>query len=166
MKRVSIFKSLFLTSFLLSYVITSAQETKFQAIFLYKFIEAVNWPDDSKTLVIGILGETELQDEVEKMLRARGNSKLIVKQITAPEAISCNVVFLPKSQNSIFNSLMEKTTGKSILIVTEESNLAERGAGISFLKNGTKLSFIVNTTSLQTRNLKISGTLTSLGRQI
>lgn len=166
MKRISDFKVLFLCAFLLVSMIVHAQDGKFQAIFLYKFIENVNWPDARKTLVIGMIGETDVQDEFEKMLKARGNNNLTVKKITAGEATSCDVVFLPKSQNSGFNSLLEKTIGKSILIVTEASNLAKNGAGISFLKEGNRLTFGINKSSLEARSLKVSNALLALSKEI
>lgn len=157
---------LLLGAFLLVSMIAQAQDSKFEAIFLYKFIENINWPDARKTLVVGIMGETEVKGEFEKMLRARGNNNLTVKQITTGEASSCDVIFLPSSENSGFNSLLEKTIGKSILIVTEASNLAKKGAGISFSKDGNKLTFGINKSSLEARSLKVSNALLMLSKEI
>lgn len=56
---------------LLTSTVSSAQDEKFQAIFLYKFIENINWPDAKRNLVVGILGETSVQDELEKILQTR-----------------------------------------------------------------------------------------------
>jgi hypothetical protein len=55
MKQMSICKVFLLGAFLLVSMIAQAQDGKFQAIFLYKFIENINWPDGRKTLVIGII---------------------------------------------------------------------------------------------------------------
>jgi hypothetical protein len=166
MKQISWCKVLLLCAFLLPSMIAEAQDGKFQAIFLYKFIENINWPDAKKALVIGMIGETEVQREFEKMLKARGNNSLTVKQITVSEASACDVVFLPQSQNYSFNALLEKTVGKSILIVTEASNLARSGAGISFLKDGNKLTFGINKQSLDARSLKVSNALLVLSKEI
>jgi len=143
-----------------------AQESKFQAIFLYKFIENVSWPDSKKELMIGFLGDSEVQQELEKMLAARGNSNFTVKKITPLDADYCDVIFVPANQNSGFVSLLEKTGRKSILIVTESSDLAKKGAGISFVKDGTKLSFAINKSSIEARSLKVSFTLLTLGKEI
>ena len=51
-------------------LIASAQDEKFQAIFLYKFIDNVNWPDAKRDLRIGILGSSDVLDEFNKILKA------------------------------------------------------------------------------------------------
>src|SRR6266571_553649 len=103
MKQIKNCKAFLPFAFLLLIsAIAQAQDSKIQAIFLYKFIEYVHWPDSRKELVIGIVGETEVQDEFEKMLKARGNNNLTVKKIKTDEASTCDVIFLPESQNSSF----------------------------------------------------------------
>ncbi|HYC85417.1 MAG TPA: YfiR family protein [Chryseosolibacter sp.] len=157
--------SLLCLLFLLT-TIAMAQESKFHAIFLYKFIENISWPESKKALVIGFIGETEVKSELEKMLKARGNSTFTIRTISPIDADYCDVIFLTQSQSGAFSSLLEKTTGKSILIVTESSDLASKGAGISFLKDGNKLSFAINKSSLEARSLKVSFTLLTLGKAI
>ena len=147
-------------------IIARSQESKFHAIFLYKFIENVSWPDSRKNLVIGIVGETEMQPELEKMLKVRGNGNFILKKISSGEASWCDVIFVPESQNSNFSSLVEKTNGKSILIITEASDLVKKGAGISFMKDGSKLTFAINKSALDSRSLKVTSTLLMLSKQI
>ena len=166
MRRISNCKTLLLCTLLLVSSITNAQESKFQAIFLYKFIENVSWPDARKTIVVGVVGETAVQAEFEKMLKSRGNTNLTVRKITSADASSCDVVYIPESQSPGFSALLEKLTGKSILIVTEAADLAKKGAGISFLKDGSKLSFAINKLSLDARSLKVSVTLLTLGKEI
>ena len=133
---------------------------------MYKFIEGTGWPNDKKELLIGVLGDSDIQPEMEKMIQTLNDAKLRIKKIGLGEVNGCDVIFLPSSQDAQFTSVKDKTNGKSILLVTESAELAEKGAGISFLKDGTKLSFTINKTSLETRNLKVSGSLTSMGKQI
>jgi hypothetical protein len=159
-------KTLLLCVMLLSCIITYGQEEKFHAIFLYKFIENVSWPDARKNLVIGMMGDTGVHAEFEKMVKARGNTNLTVKKIDLDDAYSCDVVFVPASRNAQFTTLLERTTGRSILIISETPDMGKKGAGIVFLKEGTKLSFAINKSSLEARNLKISTTLLSLGKEI
>ncbi len=143
-----------------------AQDEKFQAIFLYKFIENINWPDSRKNLVVGIVGETSVQDELEKILQSRNNSTISVKKITSAEAATCDIIFLPEKQNSSFNSIVENTSRKSILIVTEASGLTKKGACISFMREKNKLGFAVNKSTLDLRSLRVSSALLNLSQQI
>jgi hypothetical protein len=146
--------------------ISEAQDEKFQAIFLYKFIENINWPDGRKNLVVGIVGETHVQDEFEKILQSRNNTTISVKKITSAEAATCDIVFLPEKQNSMFNAIVENTNKKSILIVTEAAGLAKKGACISFMKEKNKLGFAVNKSILDLRSLRVSSSLLNLSQQI
>lgn len=141
-------------------------ETKIQAVFLYKFIENTNWPDGKPALTVGFLGDTPVQAEFEKMLKARNNTNISVRQIDISGTSQCDVVFLPASQNSKFNPLIESTKSSSILIITEDGGLIRKGAGISFLKEGERVGFIVNKSNLDKRKLQMTGALLSLGKQI
>ncbi len=146
--------------------VSTAQDEKFQAIFLYKFIENINWPDSRKNLVVGIVGETSVQDELEKILQSRNNSTISVKKITSAEAVSCDIVFLPERQNSSLNSIVENTNRKSILFVTETAGLIKKGACISFLREKNKLGFTVNKSTLDLRSLRVSSALLNLSQHI
>jgi hypothetical protein len=71
--------------------------------------------------VVVIVGQTYVQDELEKILQSRNNSTTSVKKITSAEEATCDIAFLPKKQNSMFSTIVENTSRKSILIATESS---------------------------------------------
>ncbi|WP_343859732.1 YfiR family protein, partial [Fulvivirga kasyanovii] len=98
--------------------------------------------------------------------KARNNSNISVRKIDLSATNQCDVVFLPTSQNSKFNPLLESAKNSSILIITEDGGLIRKGAGISFLKEGESISFVVNKASLDKRRLQMTGALLSLGKQI
>ena len=50
---------------------SSAQESKFKALFIYKFSQYVEWPDGSKEVTIGVVGKTDVHKERFIFLRAR-----------------------------------------------------------------------------------------------
>jgi hypothetical protein len=146
--------------------VSIAQDEKIQAIFLYKFIENINWPDSRKDLVVGIVGKTAVQDEFKKILQSRNNNAISVKKITSREAVNCDIVFLPEKENSALTTIVENTNGKSILIVTEAAGLIKKGACISFLREKNKLCFTVNKSMLDLRSLRVSTALLNLSQHI
>jgi len=152
--------------FLFIPAVSVAQNEKFEAIFLYKFIENINWPDERRNIVVGIVGETQVHDEFEKILQSRNNTTIRVKKIVSTDAVTCDVVFLPEGQNPILGAILENTYKKSILIVTETSGLTKKGACISFLRDNNKLGFAVNRSSLDGRSLKVSSALLNLSKEI
>jgi hypothetical protein len=144
----------------------SAQNEKIQAIFLYKFIDNVNWPDSKRNLRIGIIGNTEVLEEFQKILKVRSTANLTAQKISVSEVATCDVIYIPQSHSSNFNKVIEYAKSKSILIVTEEADFVKKGAGISFLQEEDKLGFIVNKHALDVKGLKVSTLLLTLGKEI
>jgi hypothetical protein len=151
--------------FIGSLVKAQTQESKIQAIFLLKFIENVSWPKEKKGLIIGVIGASDVTAEIEARLKMKNPDGIVVKKITAAEAASCDVVFLPSTKDNQFATVTDSILAKSVLFVTE-SDLAKKGAGISFVKEGGKLQFQINKNEMESRGLKIGGTLLSLGTQV
>lgn len=151
--------------FVSSLALAQAQESKIQAIFLLKFIENVSWPKEKKGLVIGVVGNSAVMAELEGRLKLKNPDGIIVKKIGAGESASCDVVFLPTDRDNQFEAVTASVANKSVLLVTE-SDLAKKGAGISFIKQGGKLQFQINKNDIESRGLKVAGTLLSLGTQV
>lgn len=149
----------------ISLVNAQSQESKIQAIFLLKFVENVSWPKEKKGLVIGVVGSSEVLSEIEGRLKLKNPEGFVVKKITAAEAGTCDVVFLPTSKDNHFTAVSESLVSKSVLLITE-SDMAKKGAGISFQKDGGKLQFLINKNEVEARGLKIGSALLSLGTQV
>jgi len=115
--------------------------------------------------VVGIIGQSSVQDELEKIIQTR-NGTIKVKQIVSEEAAECDVVFLPKKGNSWLHAIVENTNRKSVLIVTETAGLTKQGACISFVRDKNKLGFAVNKSTLDIRSLKVSSSLLNLSQEI
>ena len=142
-----------------------SQENKIQAIFVLKFVENVSWPKEKKGLIIGVVGSSEVLTELNERLKLKNADGFVVKKINASEAGTCDVVFLPSSKDSHLSSIAESIHGKGILLITE-SDLAKKGAGISFQKESGKLQFLINKNEVESRGLKIATSLLSLGTQV
>ena len=158
--------SMILVLLLLVPLLASAQDEKFQAIFLYKFIDNVNWPDSKRDLRVGIIGSTEVLEEFQKILKARSADNLIAQKITASEVATCDVIFIPQTHNSVFHKVIENAKSKSILVITEEADFVKKGAGISFLHEDDRLGFIINKHALDAKGLRVSTLLLTLGKEI
>ncbi len=143
-----------------------AQENKFKAIFIYKFIESTQWPNNKTELTIGMVGDTEVTREFQNLIQSKKITSLNVKRIRPDEANTCDVVFIPSSSDGLFNTVIKNTNGESILVITETSDLAKKGAGICFLKDGAKLNFIINRASIESGNLKIAQSVIQLAKEV
>jgi hypothetical protein len=142
-----------------------SQENKIQAIFVLKFVENVSWPKEKKGLIIGVVGSTEVFTELYDRLKLKNTDGFVIKKINPSAAGSCDVVFLSSSKDDHLLSIIESIQNKSILLITE-SDLARKGAGISFQKESGKLQFLINKNEVESRGLKIAMALLSLGSQV
>ena len=82
------------------------------------------------------------------------------------DAQKCQLVFLADSKKSEFESINASIDGKEILLVTENEVFIKRGAGISFFLEGTKLRFKINKQTIDSKKLKVSGSLLALAEVV
>jgi hypothetical protein len=160
------FSLIMLVMFVLTFTSQSAwaqqQDSKIRALFVLKFIENVTWPDDRKAVIIGIIGKDEVLGELQTRLQAKNPNGVIVKRISAGEAATCDVVYIPSADNHVISNIA--SLSKGVLIISE-SDLSKKGSGISFIEEGGRLTFLVNKSSIESKGLKVSSTLLSLGKQ-
>ena len=157
-------KTVLLLMVLASSVSAQVQEAKIQAVFILKFIENVKWPQNSPSMVLGIVGKSEIATELEERLKVRNPMNIVVKKITAAEASICNVVFLPKNANGSLGNVNAAIGSQSVLLITE-SDFTKQGSCISFIEEAGRMHFIVNKNTIEAKGLKVTSTLLTLGKQ-
>lgn len=147
-----------------------AQEAKLKAAFIYQFTRLLDWCPDGKSgdFTIGIVGN---DDEIARELNALDGRNVgaqnikVLKFASTADIISCNIVVLPNSQSSQLPQVVNKTKSMScVLVICDKEGAINNGAGISFVSDGGKLSFEVNTEILKERKIKISQQLLRLAQ--
>jgi hypothetical protein len=142
------------------------QESKIQALFILKFIENISWPQDRKDVVIGVVGKNDIIAELESRLQAKNPNGMVVKKITPAEIGTCDVVYVPSTEDKYMSSVLGATSAsKSVLLITE-TDYSSKGSGISFIEEAGKIRFAINKNAIESKGLKISGALLSLGKQV
>ncbi|MEQ9442398.1 MAG: YfiR family protein [Cyclobacteriaceae bacterium] len=132
---------------------------KLEAIYLYNFTKYINFPTTSG-YTIGVLQDQEITSELQENLESKGG--IDVKTInTVGEAENCHIVYVPKTKSSQLTALVSKLNKAGVLIVTEE-DLANQGAPVSFVIDGSKLRFKINKLALEQSGLQASSSLLSL----
>ena len=140
---------------------------RYQALYIYNFTKYIQWPNAGQQVVIGVLGSGTINRELEKMVDSKRGDKLkFVKLSSFDKLGDCNIIFVAKDQERNLKSVLEKTEGKSILIISEDEKSVEKGAGISFFLEDDKLRFSINKSAVESRKMKISGSLLTLARVI
>lgn len=121
-----------------------------QVAYIFNFAKYVKWPKEGSAIVIGIYGEVKNINYWTTLLSEKKvrNKPIQLKQLeTLTNLDDINIIYVPESGSADFKSLTAATTGKSILIVTEE-DLIKRGAAISFIVEDDRLKFKLKQSAL------------------
>jgi len=151
---------------ILSGLIANAQVNyKIHSLFMYKFTQYVEWPTKTGDFVIGVVGNSPILAELEAIAATKkvDTRSIVVKKLSASSDLSsCQMVFISEGQSSNLASIYGKLQGKPILIVSETSGGAKKGAGINFVIVDDKMKFELNKAAIEKQGLKVSGDLTKL----
>ena len=144
-----------------------AQKEKYHSIFIYNFSRYVKWPDaqSSGIFVIGVLGKSAIQKDLETMAttkRANGMSIEIKNFSSIEEIQNCHILYVSTSESDKMEHVVSSTQNQSILIVTDNPGLAQKGAAINFVEVDGKIKFELNQQNAEVRGLKVAGSLASL----
>lgn len=145
-----------------------AQKTKYQSIFIYNFYKYIKWPDDFNKgkFVIGVLGEAEIQGDLESMVASKKQSNGLdteVKKFSSFSELShCNVLFISSKFCNQIQEIQQAIVGTPTLIVTDKTGMAKKGAAINFVEVDGKIRFELNQSTAENIGLGVSGSLVNL----
>ena len=148
-----------------------AQETDYKAysLFVYNFMKYVEWPEAQSKgdFVIAVLGDSPIIKELQTLANSKklkGRTIVLKKCNTLEETSGCHLLYVSASKSTALKTLKDQTKDKPILIVGEREGLAKKGAGLSFVTlDDDELKFDINKKEIEQHQLKISGSLISLG---
>lgn len=155
---------------LLIVVGSSAQNPKFQALFIYNFAKNVEWPPAYRqgNFTIAIVGNypqlyTELQQIA--MKKKVEDQNIEIESFSSVSQIErCHILYIPRSRSSWLDDVNEKISNQPVLTITDKAGL--RGACINFIDNDFDLDFEISTQQIEKHRLKISEQLLNLGTVI
>lgn len=141
-----------------------AQEEKYKALFIYKFVKSLEFPEGkiSDAYVIGVVNDTAVLNELSVLTQDRKiNGKPVVIKAYASEAQlpELCLLFLSHERQELFPSLNEVAQKNSVILVGDTPGLGKRGAAINFAHAQNRLGFEINDGSLEASNVKCSSTL-------
>lgn len=142
-----------------------------QANIIYRFTKYIDWPENKKTgdFVIGIVGDSPLTDELKSFIANKtvGNRKIVVKTFpSSAEAYPCHILFISEDESSSLKKIAARTSGSSLLLVSESEGLAQKGSCINFVIVADHLKLEINKNNIEDRNLNIASELLQLGKLV
>ena len=147
---------------------------KFKAVFIYSFIDYVQWPDPAATddFVIGVAGDstdTDILPYLQQIAPRRkvGQRNIVVRVIGEPTATNRSVeaydiLFLPASATASIDTVCARLANAPTLTVGDTHGYAHRGVGINFVLVEGRLKFEINRGAVTAMGLKMSSELLKL----
>ncbi|TRX53725.1 YfiR family protein [Fulvivirga sp. M361] len=145
---------------------TAQDVSKYQALFMTKFMEYVQWPEGNDSFVIGVVGNSRVLTELQALIKSKGRDATVKKIANASSVKGCHIVFIPADQAKLFQTIKEASSGTSTMIISETQELAAKGSIITFYVEGGKLKFIINRKEAESRKLLMSSSLLNLAKVI
>jgi hypothetical protein len=146
--------------FVLLYQVGWAQtfNQKENAVYIYNFVKYTQWPQKKTSFIIGIIGDTPVENELKSLL-AKKNNSIIVKKITIAETKNVDVIIVSESSSRTLKEIQKETAKFPILIITEKPDLNYSGACISLFMDEDddfKTKFQVSPFNLRSRGLLLN----------
>jgi hypothetical protein len=137
------------------------------SMMVFNFTRYVQWPDQASSgeFVIGVVGSQSIFATLNEWYggKPKGTKTYVIKKFnSAAEVTDCHVLFIDKAKSGEFDAINNKVKGKGTLVITDKNGLGEKGSGINFKTVDNKLKFELNQKAIETANLKVSGSLSSM----
>lgn len=142
-------------------------EYTLKAAYLYNFALLTDWHNGEASGDFNICFYKEDLGSASNALNNKmlHNQKVKVSTITTSEAAkSCQMVFIRESEEQSGEKLVQKLSGTSILIVSENPKIAD--AHITMLRDNRKIAFDINLKPMKAADLSVSSRLLKLARRV
>ena len=146
-------------------------EYQVKALFLYNFINFVDWPADSSfssspTINVCVVGDDPFDEALNEIRNETVKGKRVSIRFYRPyeERRGCNLLFIPYSEEYHMESILRSIREPGILTVGDSEESARQGAVIGFFMEQKKVHFAVNIEAARKAGLKISAKLLKLAR--
>ncbi|CAM2011038.1 YfiR family protein [Acanthopleuribacter pedis] len=137
---------------------------KIKASMLYRFVKYVEWPSefgDLSELTIGIVGDDPFQGAFEPVENSRYLGKTLrIHRFGSYHAdldfTRCQVLFISVSERANINTILTKTRGKMILIVTEGAEAPVITGMVNFRIQGDQVLYELNPANAAANRLRFT----------
>ena len=144
---------------------TPSPEYQVKAVYLFNFAKFIEWPAEAPPgpITICVASQNPFGDVLEETLRGEmvNGRPLATRVIPGPEP-GCHVVFVP--QGAATTTYLRAVEGSPTLTVGETPDFISQGGIISFILEGGKVRFQIDSKAAERADLRISSHLLRLAR--
>ena len=145
-------------------------EYELKAVFLFNFVQFVEWPPEAFSgaqapLVIGVMGDDpfgRVLDETVSGETVRQRPLQIRRYRGIDEITTCHLLFISESEAEQLDEILAALKDRSILTVSDDESFTRRGGVIRFVVDRSKIRFQINLEAAQAARLTVSSKLLRL----
>jgi len=151
-----------------------SREYQVKAIFLFNFIQFVQWPPATfagpeAPIHIGVLGYDPFGPALEAAINGETVRKRplhVIRSHHWQDLQHCHLVFISPSERQHVDQILRAFSTRPVLTVSEVPGFAERGGVINFFFEGQKIRFEINPSAARRHDIRMSAQLLNLARII
>lgn len=160
------------------YAAEAPSEHELKAIYLYNFLQFVQWPrekcplPDGRVQEIGVLGDSSFKP-VLKALQAKLKLKNQNLKLTfyGPyhedmDLSSCCLLFITSSELDNLPRILDTLENKPILTVADSDAFVSEGVMITLISHNNKVRWAINRKPVQKAGLRLSAKLLDIAVQV
>jgi hypothetical protein len=145
-----------------------ASEYQVKAVFLFNFVQFVDWPrpavaaPDSQPLLIGILGNDPFGPFLDETVRGEhlGTRPIQLRRYRQIADIDdCNVLFISRSEAERVPEILVALKNRPVLTVSDGDAFANQGGMIQFVTDKSRIHLRINLEAAQAADVVISSKL-------
>ena len=142
-------------------------EYQLKAVFLFNFMQFVDWParmpqDSQPPLLIGILGDDPFGPFLDETVRGErlGARPIQVRRYRRiADLEECQVLFISRSENERLPEILAAVKHRPVLTVSDGDGFANQGGMIQFVTDKSRIRLRINLDAAEAANLTISSKL-------
>jgi hypothetical protein len=146
-----------------------ALEYELKAVFIYKLVHFVDWPDDvlapGKPLVIGVLGRDPFGGSLRSAFAAGGPSgrKVVLRHFAQADDLEpCHVLFVSRSERARTCALVDSLATQATLTIGDFHGFGAQGGVVTLTMDDKRVRVAINRDASRRAGLRISSKLLRL----
>ena len=148
----------------------SPTKTEIEAVFIYKFLNFIEWPEtgDTDSFTICTIGNSDMNSAINMIEQKdhKGMKIKLRKKVQENDINNCRVIFFGEVDNNYFKNTINFSTENSILTIGDKNGFIESGGMINFIFDDNRVNFEINQKNADRAGLKISSKLLRLAKKV
>jgi hypothetical protein len=151
----------------------TTKEYQLKAAFLVNFSRFITWPEqafppDRQELHLCVIGANPYGAALHRLEGKKINGRGIrTIRLNSPKNSSqCHMLYVSSSEKDTLGSLLSGISQQPVVTVSDINGFVDAGGTIEFVTEASRLSFIINYSSLKQRGLQASASMLDLAASV